>query len=160
VSGSAGQSGPSGLPPVPQADRDLFTSWEAIEGDHGRTLHKTFDCSIMDLADDVAFRVHDLEDPLAMGPMDASDVAEMIAEAACESFLAYLKHRAPEDFGNDIHTWFVEALTSDQSTRKRTISRMVDHLITSVQVETIHAFGAGSCCEPTNGSSARAWDRC
>jgi dGTPase len=131
------------LHPVPQADRDLYTSWKPIDGDHGKTQHKTFDCSIMDLADDVTFGVHDLEDALAMGLMDARDVADMIPEPACGSFLAYLKHRAPDDFGNDIHAGFVEALTSDQSTRKRTISRMVGHLITSVQVETIDAFETG-----------------
>lgn len=131
------------LDPVPQADRDLFTSWQAVDGDHGRTVHKTFDCSIMDLADDVTFGVHDLEDALAMGLMNATDVAEMIPEAACGSFLAYLKQRAPEDFGNDIHAGFVEALTRDQSTRKRTIGRMVGHLITSLQVETSDAFATG-----------------
>lgn len=131
------------LDPVLQADRDLFTSWQPVDGDHIKTLHKTFDCSIMDLAEDVTFGVHDLEDALAMGLMDARDVAEMIPGADCGSFLAYLKQRAPEDFGNDIHAGFVEALTRDQSTRKRTISRMVGHLITSVQVETINAFETG-----------------
>lgn len=34
---------------------------------HGQTLHKSFDCSIMELADDIAYAVHDLEDAIALG---------------------------------------------------------------------------------------------
>lgn len=128
------------LEPVPQADRDLFTSWKPVDGDHGKTQHKTFDCSIMDLADDIAFGVHDLEDALAMGLMNADDIISMIPEAECDSFLEYLKERAPDDFGNDIHAGFVAALAGNQKTRKRTISRMVGHLITSVQIETMDQF--------------------
>lgn len=123
---------------APLSDRDLFTEWEAVEGKHGKTLHKSFDCSIMDLADDIAFGVHDLEDALAMGLMDAVDIASMIPEEACGSFLEYLQSR--EDFGNDVYTSFVRLLTTDQKSRKRTISRMVGHLITSVRIETVEAF--------------------
>lgn len=125
---------------VPHTDRDQFTSWEPREGDHGETVHKSFDCSIMDLADDIAFGVHDLEDALAMGLMDGPDVASLIPEGDCGSFLEYLKERAPNDFGNNIYENFVAALTGDQKTRKRTISRMVGHLVMSVQVETIEEF--------------------
>lgn len=126
------------LDPVPQADRDLFTSWEPIDADHGKTQHKTFDCSIMDLADDIAFGVHDLEDGLAMGLMGADDIRSMIPEDSCVSFLEYLQSR--EDFGNNIYEGFIRVLTSDQRTRKRNIGRMVTHLITSVQIQTVGGF--------------------
>tara|TARA_R100000365_G_C2740270_1_gene68990 strand:+ start:484 stop:1833 length:1350 start_codon:yes stop_codon:yes gene_type:complete len=126
------------LDPVPQAARDLFTSWKPQKDDHGATEHKSFDCSIMDLADDIAFGVHDFEDALATGLMTASDVTALISEEACQSFLGYLKTR--EDFGNDVYAGFVRVLTSDQRTRKRNIGRMVSHLITSVQVREVEGF--------------------
>lgn len=126
------------LDPVPQADRDLFTSWKQVDGDHGKTEHKTFDCSIMDLADDIAFGVHDLEDALAMGLMGADDIMSMIPEESCKSFLEYLQGR--EDFGNDVYAGFVRVLTGSQRTRKRNIGRMVTHLITSVEIRAEDAF--------------------
>lgn len=126
------------LGPMPRADRDLFTSWMPVEGDHGETQHKTFDCSIMDLADDIAFGVHDLEDALAMGLMRADHITSMIPEEACVSFLEYLQSR--EDFGNNVYEGFVRVLTGDQKTRKRNIGRMVTHLITSVQIRTQEEF--------------------
>jgi dGTPase len=126
------------LDPIPRDDRDLFTSWDPVDGDHGATRHKTFDCSIMDLADDIAFGVHDLEDALAMGLMGPDDILSMIPEESCASFLEYLQSR--EDFGNNVYDGFVRVLTGDQNTRKRNIGRMVAHLITSVEIRTAGAF--------------------
>ncbi len=126
------------LDPLPQTDRDLFTSWTPVVGDHGKTKHKTFDCSIMDLADDISFGIHDLEDALAIGLMGAEDVRSLISEESCESFLEYLQTR--EDFGNDVYAGFVRVLTGDQRTRKRNIGRMVTHLITSVRITEEDAF--------------------
>jgi dGTPase len=126
------------LEPIPSADRDLFASWKPIEGGHGETEHKTFDCSIMDLADDIAFGVHDLEDALAMGLMGENDVRSMIPEESCVGFLEYMQSR--EDFGNDVYEGFVRVLTGDQGTRKRSIGRMVAYLITSMRISTVDAF--------------------
>jgi len=125
------------LGPVPQADRDLFTTWEPVDGDHGATKHKSFDCSIMDLADDIAFGVHDLEDALTMGLMDADDLASTVPEKSCSSFLDYIQTR--ENFGNDVHAGLIEALSNDR-TRKRNIGRMVTHLITSVEIRAEEGF--------------------
>lgn len=125
------------LAPLPTRDRDLFTSWRAIEGEHAKTLHKSFDCSIMDLADDIAFGVHDLEDALTMGLMGADDLASTLAEEDCRSFLEYMQTR--ENVGNDVFGAFIRALTSDAS-RKRNIGRMVTHLITSVRIDTQDGF--------------------
>jgi dGTPase len=129
------------LQPLSDPDRERFTSWDAFPGKHGKTRHKSFDCSIMDLADDIAFGVHDLEDALAMGLMDADDVREMIPEDVSGCFLDLLKERYPKEFGNDVHGGFIAAL-ADEGRRKRCISRMVHHFITHVQISTDEAFEA------------------
>lgn len=48
------------LEPFAAADRKLFTSTDSA----GRARFKSFDCSIMDCADDIAYAVHDLEDAI------------------------------------------------------------------------------------------------
>ena len=48
------------LAPFSAADRDIFTALD----DAGQARFKSFDCSIMDCADDIAYAVHDLEDAI------------------------------------------------------------------------------------------------
>ena len=40
------------------------------DGEHAKTKHKSLDASIMDLADDIAYGVHDLEDAIALKLID------------------------------------------------------------------------------------------
>jgi dGTPase len=40
-------------------DREVFQSFEKQEGKHNKLTHKSFDCSIMDVSDDIAYSVHD-----------------------------------------------------------------------------------------------------
>src|SRR5690606_8443661 len=54
------------LSPLRPEDRAAFVEWEERPGRHGRALHKSLDCSIMDVADDIAYGVHDLEDAIAL----------------------------------------------------------------------------------------------
>ena len=55
------------LAPLSAADRDTFIRIREIPDNHATTLHKSLDCSIMDVADDIAYGVHDLEDAIALG---------------------------------------------------------------------------------------------
>lgn len=47
-------------------DRDLFQTLARLPEDqvHGQSAYHSFDCSIMDIADDIAYGVHDLEDAI------------------------------------------------------------------------------------------------
>jgi dGTPase len=55
------------LNPLNESDRERFQSFERKKDKHYKTLHKSFDCSIMDVADDIVYGVHDLEDAIALG---------------------------------------------------------------------------------------------
>jgi dGTPase len=48
-------------------DKALFTQFKQNDNQHHKTRYKTFDCSIMELADDIAYGIHDLEDAIVMG---------------------------------------------------------------------------------------------
>lgn len=54
------------LSPFSPSDRQLFQSLAKAPqaNQHGRAAYHTFDCSIMDIADDIAYGVHDLEDAI------------------------------------------------------------------------------------------------
>lgn len=128
------------LEPLSDAERELFTSVKQVEGKHNKALHKSFDCSIMDLADDIAFSVHDLEDALTLELIDEADFRAIVPEERCTSFLAALKQKYPEETGNDVYETFVRKLYCGGRLRKRYISRMVHHLITNCRICEIEGF--------------------
>jgi dGTPase len=57
------------LDPLTESDRTEFIRLK-VEPDankHGKTRYKSLDCSILDLADDIAYATHDLEDGVELG---------------------------------------------------------------------------------------------
>ncbi len=53
------------LSPLPENDKVIFQSIVSpTETKHGTTLYKSLDCAIMNIADDIAYGVHDLEDAI------------------------------------------------------------------------------------------------
>ncbi|MGB0894092.1 MAG: anti-phage deoxyguanosine triphosphatase [Parashewanella sp.] len=56
------------IKPLCDDDKSLFLSANTTcDSLHKRTQYKSLDCSIMELADDIAYAVHDLEDAIVMG---------------------------------------------------------------------------------------------
>lgn len=128
------------LSSITKAERDLFTSTRQVIGKHARPLHKSFDCSIMDLADDIAFGVHDLEDALSLELVTEKDFRNLVPEGRCGSFLTALKDKYPTETENDVYEGFVGKLFSGGQLRKRHISRMVHHMIANCRIEEIEGF--------------------
>lgn len=128
------------LDPLRNEDRDLFVSVEQRDEKHNRPLHKSFDCSIMDLADDISFGVHDLEDALALRLVDEDDFRQLISEKDCLSFLEELSKQYPNERSNDLYGRLIEALFADGQTRKHWISRIVGHLIMNCRIDTLAEF--------------------
>ncbi len=128
------------LEPLGASDRDRFIQVEAREGAHARTMHKSFDCSIMDLADDIAFGVHDLEDALALRLIERGDFERLVPPESCAGFLDALKAKYPKEFGNNVYGAFVGALFGEGGERKHFINRLVFHFITHSRIETLDEF--------------------
>lgn len=122
------------LAPLPQADRDAFCAVTDVPGKHKATRHKSFDCSIMDLADDISFGVHDLEDAVTLGLLTEDDFRETVSLERCRPFFARMKSRYADEFGGDIEQEFAARLFGDSSARKRLIGRMVNYLIASCAI--------------------------
>ncbi|NQZ23070.1 MAG: deoxyguanosinetriphosphate triphosphohydrolase family protein [Colwellia sp.] len=61
------------LSPLSKTDRECFQSMKVLKNKHSKTLFKSLDCSIMELADDIAYGIHDLEDAIVTGIVNQQD---------------------------------------------------------------------------------------
>lgn len=52
---------------ISENDKRKFTSCDIEGGKHSKTAYKSFDCTIMNLADNISYSLHDLEDALSLG---------------------------------------------------------------------------------------------
>ncbi|TFV40594.1 dNTP triphosphohydrolase [Bradyrhizobium frederickii] len=128
------------LDPLPPGDRMLFQEFDPMPGKHGKARHKSFDCSIMDQSDDIAYGVHDLEDAVALGLVDERDFREHVSEEASAPFLESLKLKYDKECGNDVYGYFVSKLFSGGNWRKRFIGRLVHHFVTNIEIVALGQF--------------------
>lgn len=116
------------LSPFSEHDRELFQSL-AVQPQAtraGKAAYRSFDCSIMNTADDIAYGVHDLEDAIHLRLLNPShfDTPEF------RSLLANTRLDKKADA-------LIAALFSDElCLRKQTIGEMVNYFITSSHIVT------------------------
>lgn len=124
--------------PFSDEDRCEFARLKEGTSGHARSLHKSFDCSLMDVADDIAYGVHDLEDAIALGLVERDRFVAAIDEPICAGLLRALAERPLE--GGGAYEGLVEALFGTEGSRKRAIGRLVHHFIRCSRVITIDGF--------------------
>ncbi len=101
---------------------------------HGKTRHKAFDTSIMEIADDIAYGVHDLEDALALQLVNKEQWFRDIysAVSGVSEFQEKIKGRFSlaeiVDFCNE------KLFSESNKERKHAISRLVGYFIDHVEV--------------------------
>ena len=109
-------------------DRKIFMSAsDAIEGKHKKPLYKSFDASIMEIADDIAYGVHDLEDAIALGL-----VSERTWQTEVVSRLQDPLKISPISVKIDEYTKLL--FSGENKTRKKAISLLVNYFVTNVEV--------------------------
>lgn len=96
---------------------------------NGKPSHHTFDCSIMECADDIAYGVHDLEDVVARDMADKAAVLGKIREAfdKCGSVISFGKSSITIDD-------FEKKLYGRSYDRKEFIGKLVNLFISSIDV--------------------------
>ncbi|MFC3022812.1 anti-phage deoxyguanosine triphosphatase [Vibrio zhugei] len=121
------------LAPLSENDRTLLNTLREPHTnayEHQKTRFKSLDCSIMELADDIAYGVHDLEDAIVMGLVtqhqwDAHAKPDLQAQQGW--------------FAEQIET-LTEMLFSDKHyIRKDAIGGIVNSLLTSIRVDKVPA---------------------
>ena len=112
---------------------------ELVETASGpRTIHATLDCSIMEIADDIAYGVHDLEDAVELALIPIERFREAIDGPALRPFLDWMakagawKDGSLERFSSD--------LFGTERSRKQSIGRLVHYLIAAVALQPVDGF--------------------
>ena len=118
------------LAPLSDHDRNLFQSHRPgrTTRHHNKTRYKSVDASIMEIADDIAYGVHDLEDAIVVGNTDK----EQWYNHALPRFHA-LGDKRISDFMDDIS----DKLFSSHHRRKQAIGQLVNILVTAVQLQAV-----------------------
>lgn len=124
------------------ADQERFCVFKEIEGGkkHGKSQHKSLDCSIMDLADDISYGIHDFEDVLSLGLITREDFEEFVSPTDCASYLDYLKGRYSAEYENDVYSKFLGQLFGESQERKHAISRLVGFFIGCAEILELLEF--------------------
>ena len=66
--------------PLSEFDRRLFCQSKQTQNKHSKSQHMSLDTSIMELADDISYTIHDLEDSISLGFVDKRDFDTLLEE--------------------------------------------------------------------------------
>lgn len=104
-------------------------------GSDGKAKHRTFDCSLMELADDIAYGIHDLEDIVAR----RLATTEQWKQALKSAFDSVGGRLDTEDGSIDAETVVTE-LFADSWHRKRLVGRLVNVFMAAAKVVEVPEF--------------------
>ncbi|WP_413112013.1 anti-phage deoxyguanosine triphosphatase [Thaumasiovibrio sp. DFM-14] len=93
---------------------------------HRKTLFKSFDCSIMELADDIAYSVHDLEDAIVMGIVSRHQWQELVASQLIDCGDLWIEQHIDK---------ITQSFFGQPHERKDAIGSLVNALITAIHIE-------------------------
>lgn len=112
------------LSPFSAEDKARFTGLSNTGGTHLKTQYKAFDTTLMELADDIAYGIHDLEDAVAMNlvPRELWN-AEVMQNAVFQKYQLW-----DDDLNNKL-------FSPSSRERKHAISKIVGIMIESVQIK-------------------------
>lgn len=111
------------LQPFNQADRSILRRVE-----DNKPVYKSLDTSIMDLADEISYSLHDLEDAISLGMITKNIWNEYFSEKEDVISACHSKHF------NESFEELAEHLFSSSHKRKKCIGKLVNLFITNVEV--------------------------
>lgn len=128
------------LDPFSQDDSDLFMKVKDGKAckenknhtEHNKSIYKSFDTTIMDLADDIAYGIHDLEDAISL---------KIVSRESWDDEVLKLLINSGSDFnGEDISTISNSLFSQHTYERKSAIGGLVNWLITSIIIQERNNF--------------------
>ncbi|WP_338659996.1 anti-phage deoxyguanosine triphosphatase [Pseudomonas bubulae] len=116
-------------------ERKKFTAKNQDGVKHWKTQRKSFDCSIMEIADDIAYGVHDLEDAIALGLVGITLWQSEVVEPLKNSPGVY-------SLEDKIDELTVNLFSGENRRRKKAIGELVHHFITASTVSKAGEFSS------------------
>ncbi|MFP1754887.1 anti-phage deoxyguanosine triphosphatase [Lonsdalea quercina] len=117
---------------IPNNDVKMFSSIEFKEDKHHKTIFKSFDTTIMELADDISYGVHDLEDGIALGLITKS--------MWMKDIVPKIISRNGSDLAKNIDFYNKNLFNGSNKERKHAISKLVGYFISSISVHENNVF--------------------
>ncbi len=117
------------LAPLSQTDRQLFQRTELLtQPPFIKSCYKSLDASIMELADDIAYGVHDLEDAIVTGTVSLAQWQQQLALQQAE---------LPAESVDFLQQTGTLLFKTEHYLRKDAIGALVNRLITSVKLQLV-----------------------
>ena len=120
------------LEPLDHNDREQFMDFSQSDINHGKTRFKSFDCSIMELADDIAYGIHDLEDAIVMKMVSQSAFMEAVAVPLNKLGVPWLS--------DNILSLTERLFSNTHHKRKNAIGALVNSFIAAIEIHSLEAF--------------------
>lgn len=113
------------LLPLSSSDKKQFTTVDrSYTKKHGKTIYKSLDTTIMDIADDISYGVHDLEDGISLGMI----TKELWDDAFANKTVVWV------GLDLDRETIRTELFSVDSCERKKAIGSLVNTFITKTKL--------------------------
>lgn len=125
------------MEPFSSNDKTQLTKFTSKKDKHHKALYKSFDTSIMDLADDISYCVHDLEDAITLG-LISRDCWNRHFEREEENLKNSLKFL--ENWWNTSFIELTDKLFSNSYERKGVIGALVFTLIEHIHITEQNNF--------------------
>ena len=118
------------LDPLSKEDKKTFQKIKKIRNNHSEAEHRSLDCSIMDLADDISYGVHDLEDAITLNLLNEKNFKHY-----CDNLNDPSLPRYDEAIGyKDI----VKNFSGPDA--KEYVGYLVNYFVTHIEIEIIDDF--------------------
>ncbi|MCJ8321660.1 MAG: deoxyguanosinetriphosphate triphosphohydrolase family protein [Colwellia sp.] len=114
------------LAPLSDSDREKFQQIKINTNGHHKTLFKSLDCSVMELADDIAYGIHDLEDAIVTGIVTRNDFDDHVIKRLNKIDDAWLQEYSK--------TLTDKLFCQQHFKQKEAIGGLVNYLITAIVI--------------------------
>lgn len=122
-------------------DWSKFCTVESQVGKHRKTAYKSLDTSIMELADDIAYGIHDLEDAIGLKIITEPsfrDWFETVDEGRTDPRKEGLRVYLNRVHNGDFESFVVALFRSETNGRKTEIGKLVGHFLERAELQETH----------------------